>query len=268
MKDIGIDYSYYPILKGSIQGNHITELKEQLIYRARDNIESYKPTGIVDIDLQVFLISTILLRNLNNKFLIRKFVSNYGKLFESHLRTDIFKQETRKEILQHFGINNDLQFIDKNKAIKIHMLDYLDIKMDLVKNVALDKGFAIAPLNSFILSIREAAEQMLFERIKAMKTYNGNTLINEIVDKLRGLYPEPKKRVQDPNYIAPSIKKLIDKAYMEHHLTHQERIKLGIYLQGQEFDDDYILDIFKQLSDYNEKTTKYQLNSLKRYIKK
>jgi DNA primase large subunit len=252
-----------------VREHHITELKEQLIYRARDNIESYKPTKILDIDIQVFLISTIILRNLNNKFLIRKFVSNYGKLMESHFRTDIFVRETRKEILKYFGINKDLEFVEKRQFVKIHMIDYMDIKLDLVKDVSLDKGFVYAPIKVFILAVREAIEKMLFEKIGSMKPYYDNQIINRIVDKLNEKYPKPQEKltVAKGAIVPESIKELIEKAYKEHHLTHSERIKLGIYLQAQGYDMDYILDIFRQLSDWNEKITKYQLQSLKRYIK-
>lgn len=270
-----IDYSYYPVLKGSVQG-HITELKKQLIYRARDNIESYKPTNILDIDTQVFLISTIILRNLNNKFLIRKFVSNYGKLFESHFSTDIHKKETRKAVLEYFEITKDLEFEDKHKAVKIHIMNYLDISL-LTDNPAFNMmhqsvsgGYIYQPIKQFLFMIRQAMENKLFGKIRSMKAYNDNPLINDVVNKLRDKYPESVKRVSNTiNQSVPlTIQQLIDKAYNEHHLTHPERIKLGIYLQGQDYDEDYILEIYKQCSDYSEKTTKYQLKSLRKYIKK
>ena len=107
-----IDYSYYPFLKGSLQYRHINEFDEQSILYAQDNIEKYTPTKQLELDTQVWLISTIMLRCLNNNFITRKFVSNYSKLFESHLTKDFKNKEIRLEVLDYFRIKNkkDIEF--------------------------------------------------------------------------------------------------------------------------------------------------------------
>ena len=101
-----------------------------------------------------------------------------------------------------------------------------------------------------------------------MKLYTKNELINKVVEEIKPKYPQFNK-LQAPNKdnLPPSIQSLIDIAYRDHHLDHRSRIKIGIYLQAQNFEMDYILDIFRQLTDWDEKITRRQLASLKRYIK-
>jgi DNA primase large subunit len=277
-RPVGIDYSYYPVLKGSLQHQHIINLDEQAILYAQDNIEKYTPTKQLELDTQVWLISTIMLRCLNNNFITRKFVSNYSKLFEYHLTKDIKNKEIRLEILDYFNIKKkDLEFIMVHKVefIKIHVMDYLEIletglpePQFHIKQLPMSKGFIYIETQRFLYLLRLALEQRLFQKIKGMKEYTDNPIINECVSVLKGKYPQENEYApKSGNIIAPSIQELITKAYETHHLGHSERIRLGIYLQGRGFSTDYILEIYKQLSDFNEKITRYQLESLKKYIK-
>lgn len=272
-----INYSYYPFLPNARRT--ITNLDEQCVLYARDNIEKYTPTEILQLDISVFLVSTIILRNLNNNFLTRKFVNNFGKLFESKILKDIFNKEIRMEVLQYFDVKKDIEFIfvNKTRLVKIHINDYLEIQQHVnndqnkalqLVNQVLDKGFVIIELERFVYLMRLAFEHKLFDRIKSMKVHDGHILINRCVnEELKPKYPEYIRKDNNDGIIAPNIQQLIDKAYKEHHLDHNERIRLGIYLQKHEYDMDYIVEIFKQLSDFDPKITAYQLQSLKRYIK-
>lgn len=270
-----INLSYYPFLKESLEGQHISEFQDHTINYAKDNIEQYNPTNLLDIDREVFLISTIILRNLNNNFLIRKFVDNYGKLFEGHFRTDINHHSLKHAVFEYFNIRN-IQFDDKKRQIiKGRMNDILELSVQVddkypkfkLINLNPIQGYIYCSLHDFIFLCRLVLEKKLFEKIKKMKAYHGDKRINEVVDGLRVKYPEYKPKKNNTTKVPQSIQELINIAYTEHHLTHPQRIKLGIYLQANNFDEDYIIEIFKQLSDYDEKTTKYQLKSLLRYIK-
>lgn len=271
-----INYSNYPFLDGAVT-DHITELDEQAILHCKDNIERYTPTNILELDIPVWLISTIILRCVNNNYLTRKFVANYGKFVETLLLKDINNKSIRQEILQYFGITKDVEFIYprlNTSLIKIPIMNYLDFEGTLsseprlkLVNQVLEKGFVIAEKPRFIYLIRVSLEQKLFKRIKNMKLYTQNELINKVVEEVREKYPQYNPNLQSPRNIPPSIQSLIDKAFREHHLDHRERIRLGLYLLSRNFDWEYILDIFKALSDFDLKVTTYQLNSLRKYIK-
>ena len=276
-----INYSYYPFLKGAIT-KHITEFDEQSILQARDNIERYTPTHILELDLPVWLISTIMLRCLNNNYVTRKFVANYGKSFEHRLLQgkDIYDKELRTRVLEFLGIRNpNISFtkVRTEQYVKIGMVDYLEILEDGLSvsapqfqlvNQIVHVGSVFIELQPFIYLLRLALERRLLIKIKSMKLYTDNEFINRCVKELKEKYPPEDQYINVKNSsIAAPIKELISKAYETHHLSHGERIRLGIYLQGRNYSMDYILDIFKQLSDYSEKTTKYQLQSLRKYIK-
>ncbi len=271
-------------MKGSLQHRHINDLEEQAILYAQDNIEKYTPTRQLELDTQVWLISTIMLRCLNNNFITRKFVSNYSKLFEYHLTRDFKNKEIRLEILDYFGISKDIKFMPipigskkQEEFVSIHVMDYLEIfeKTDSlpapqfhIKQLPMSKGFIYLETPKFVYLLRLVIEQKLYQKIKTMKVYTDNEIINNAVQELRLKHPEfDKAQVSNKNNVPESIKELISKAHEEHHLGHSERIKLGLFLMRNNFDWDYIIDIFSQLSDFSLKTTTYQLNSLKKYIK-
>jgi DNA primase large subunit len=190
-------------------------------------------------------------------------------------------KEIRVEILDYFKVEDKDVIYDsvhKQPFVKIHCIDYLELleeglsvqapQFDLV-NQTLYNGFVYLEYQRFIYLLRLSLEQRLYQKIKSMKVYKDNDLINECVSVLKGKYPEyDKQRAPSKGNIPESIKELIEIAYRDHHLGHRQRIKLGIYLQSNGFDMEFILDIFRQLSDWNEKVTRYQLNSLKRYINK
>ena len=264
-----------------MQHQHINQLDEQAILYTQDNIEKYTPTKQLELDTQVWLVSTIMLRCLNNNFITRKFVSNYSKLFEYHLTKDIKNKEIRLEILDYFGIKKkDIEFlmVQKVEFIRIHVMDYLEFfeKTDSlpapqqfhIKQLPMSKGFIYIETQRFLYLLRLALEHRLISKIKSMKDYKENEIINKAVQELRLKYPEFDK-AQAPNKenIPWSIQELISKAYEEHHLDHRQRIHLGLYLLRNNFDWDYIINIFSSLSDFSLKTTTYQLNSLRRYIK-
>lgn len=279
-----INYSYYPFLSGAQRNRpHILEFDEESILYAKENIEKYTPTQILDLDLPVWLISTIMLRCLNNNYVTRKFVSNYGKTVEYRLLQgkDIYDKEVRFQLFNFFSkhLLMDIEFtkVRTETFVRIHMMHYLEIMEDGLSvsapqfklvNQILHQGFVFIELQPFIYLIRLALESRLIKKIKGMKLWKENELLNRCVKELTQKYPEyDKLRAPSKTNIPYSIQELIDKAYRDNNLSHRERIKLGVYLQGQNFDMDFILDIFKRLSDYDPKITEYQLRSLKRYIK-
>jgi DNA primase large subunit len=192
---------------------------------------------------------------------------------------DFLNKEVRMEILQYFNIDKDILFssVSKEPFVKIHIMEYLELlekglsiqaPQFQLANQILSKGYVYLEYARFIYLMRISLECRLFNKIKTMKEWTENKLINRCVKELDVKYPRFDK-VQAPSKenIPYSIQELIDIAHRDHHLSHHQRIKLGIYLQKNHFSDDYIMDIFKQLSDFSEKTTRYQLQSLKRYIK-
>jgi DNA primase large subunit len=193
---------------------------------------------------------------------------------------DFLNKEVRMEILQYFNIDKDILFssVSKEPFVKIHIMEYLELlekglsiqaPQYTLPNQTLSKGYVYLEYARFIYLMRVSMEQRLLNRVKTMKEWTENKLINRCVKLLDEKYPRFDKHLSAPSKdnIPYSIQELIDIAKRDHHLNHHQRIKLGIYLQKNNFDMEYIMDIFRQLSDWNEKTTRYQLQSLKRYIK-
>ena len=217
---------------------------------AFEHIEKYTPTKLLDLDLSVWLVSMIMLRCVNNSYLTRKFVSNYGKYtFEHRTMKDFLNKETRMEILEYFGVFKDVLFesVSKEPFTKIHCMDYLELleqglsiqapQFNLV-NQTLHKGHVLLEYQRFIYLLRLSLEQRLITKIKSMKDFKGNEMINRCVKQLDERYPRfDKQSAPNKDNIPYSIQELIDKAYRDNNLNHRERIKLGLYLNEKRFPD-------------------------------
>jgi len=272
-----ISYSKFPFLPGA--QTSIIEFKPQLINYARDNIEQYRPTGSLSTDIQIFLITTVLLRNINNNRLTRKFVENLGKYFETNLSHDITTKNSRDEVMSFFDVHRPIEFYEKD-YIKIKLADYLHlISMDNQRRILdqrfklglqlLDKGYVFIKRPNFLYLLRLRLEYFMTNKISKMKPYISDEYFNSVAEGLTDKYPVENVRYDlntSRNTFPPCIKYLFHKAATEHHLNHQERIFIGTYLQSKGYRTEYILEnIFEKLSDYSKRTTEYQLESLKKY---
>lgn len=272
--------NYYLFLSGAQR--RVKEFTNNDINHAIKNIPVFKPTGFEDKDITTFLIIVIILRATNSKFLINNFVANYGKQFESHFRTDIKDKDIRQEIFKFFNLQQyDQITFHQGNWIKIKVPDYLKLIINnetkqvlnpkfILKNQQLMGGYVFTEIKDFIYLMRLVVENHLRTKISKMKVYEENETINGHVEYLKEKYQNYEKPTSANNNkeIPQSIQDLIDLAYTEHHLTHPQRMKLGIFLQARNYDMDYIIDIFRQLTDFNEAKTRYQLRSLQKYIRK
>ena len=274
-----INYCNYPFLPKAAIG--IKDLDRESILHCKRNIEKYIPTNIQDLDIPVWLISTIILRNVESNILTRKFVSNYGKLFETFVNKDILNKDIRTELFRYFNIDNDISFVKidrKLTAIKIHMLDFLELSLKTpehkftLAHYPPTKGYCLIERPRFVYLMRTVLESLLLKKIKKMKLYTENELINEIVKEFKLKYPKPKTQQEYINLkntgiidanIPPCIAKIFEKTNKEAYLDHNERILVSTFLSAKGFDNQWISEnIFEKLSDYNKKVTDYQLSFL------
>lgn len=225
------------------------------------------------IEVNVFYNSLIIIKKLNNSYITRKYIENFGKRFEQFILQDLSKMDIREQVLDFLGIIFKIQFIG-NEIIAMKVSEYLmmvreDGSLFKLINVALKRGRIVMSNKHFALLLRIKLQNILTNRIKQMPSVENIDFGDEYNEKIAALNekyhivygPVTNLSGEQP----PCISEMINKGKETHHLDHISRLTLAIYLKSKNYDEDYILDIFRGLSDYSEKTTKYQLSRLDRY---
>lgn len=264
-------YSKYPFLDGAKQYIPKDNFTEQYIHYAYNHLWDQAPNiNFPELDVQSFVISLILLKNTDNTRIYKRWIELFCKKFETLFLKDVYVDDTvRNQVLPLFGIKDgNIKFYPSYCSMKTpYYLQFIkelkDEDFQLV-NQQMSKGIVNLYYQRFVLILREKLERIIFARIK--QRYTKNELINQYSNELRQKYPvrtfqAPKTNGQLP----PCMLYLIELAKKEHDLSHQQRMALGMYMMGKEYEMDDILEIYAQLADYKEKTTIYQLNKLSNY---
>jgi DNA primase large subunit len=223
------------------------------------------------IEVNVFMNCIVILKNMDSSFVTRTFISNYAKRFEYFFLQDISNKTIRHEVMDYFDISTEYQRYEHD-IVKMSVPYFLV----LVRNVlgfrlvdqTVNNGTVTLSNKQFVFILRTLFENKLIERIKTMGSVEHIDIDIERINTIREKYKkyEPKiLNVTNSGNIPPCIQFMIQRVKEEHYLTHPERLALGIYLKSKNYADDYIMEIYKQLSDYKEKVTTYQLSRLDKY---
>jgi DNA primase large subunit len=273
-------YSKYPFLLGarSLVSAPYTEIKYPgTTYSYFNRLLSVPSSYQLETErIQVYLFynSMILLKKIDSNYISRKFISNFAKIFQSYFIHDISNKDVRDLVLDFFNISSEYQKYE-HEIVKMSVPYYLQLVRGIpgneykLINQAVNNGTVIIPNTQFVKILRMLLEQILFKRIQDMNPVDNIEVDESWIDTIRNQYKKYEivnnPTVTTPGIMPPCFQYMIQKAHTEHHLNHIERVALGIYLKSKNYSDDYILDIYKDLSDYKEKVTMYQLNRLDKY---
>ncbi|HQT45238.1 MAG TPA: hypothetical protein PLO51_04615, partial [Candidatus Micrarchaeota archaeon] len=156
-----------------------------------------------------------------------------------------------------------------NGAFQVGMADYLrytprDVHYKLV-NANLVKGkVASLTREKLIRIIEEAVKKRVIAGLGAKGEYP--SLVKEYSKKLSQILPKAEQgviQIASENY-PPCIKKLLSDLAVSENLPHSARVALAIYLIKAGVEDGKIVKLFSTAPDFNEGTTKYQVE----YIRK
>jgi DNA primase large subunit len=231
------------------------------------------------MDIQVFLISLIILYNSDNKKLHKKYIENYCKQFEKYFLKDIYDVNIRNEVLDFILKTVPDSMIFTPQYVTMPFTYYLmAMSNDMVGsefklvNQLMQNGRVIIYYNKFVLMLRIKLEGIIFNRLK--QKYETNEIINGYVEELKQKHPvktyDQAPTISNNNnntgILPPCISYMINKAKTQHDLEHKERLILGIYMVKKGYAEEEILDVYSQLSDYKESITKKGLKPLSRYM--
>lgn len=107
-----------------------------------------------------------------------------------------------------------------------------------------------------IVKVLEEKRSSIFKEVVEKATFISKTgpSIKEVAEELKG--------VIDLESFPPCIKNLYDRALRGDHLSHHERFALATFLLNIGMDVDSVVDVFRNLPDFNEKIARYQVEHL------
>ncbi len=196
------------------------------------------------------------------------YFSNRLAVAESKRASSYLEREGDSELLL-IAASMGIEAKGASPDFHVGMADYLrytprDVHYKLV-NTDLSGGMVRSlSREKLIRIIEEAVKKRVIAGLGAKGQYPA--LVMEYAKKLSQSLPKMEQaslNISSENY-PPCIKDLLARLAISENLPHTARVALAIYLVRAGLDDDKITKIFSTAPDFNENTTKYQVE----YIRK
>jgi len=222
-----------------------------------------------EIEILSFPVAVMMVSATNDPFLKRRYA-----LAESKRAYNLLKQENKEKITQLAATFN--WRIESTKTVAdfaLHFADFLrnatgfhETKWKLVNRTM---------LNGEVYLTRDEAARLLAEEVrghieKKLETKIGLELpqnVENIVERLKQLFASRKGKMrleEMPREIVldafpPCIRQLYNNILSGRHISHVGRFALTSFLINSGMTVDNVVDLFRSLSDFNERMTRYQV---------
>lgn len=256
---------------------------EYIINRATLRVETEIFKGKIVYDLEkyeieilTFLVSLLIVRRTEVDNIYKKYSLFEAMRAEKFLTNDLLKQKSsskRKLLLfkifkELFNFEIEIEPQDI-RIFKLSVSDYLlraskmnEQEWKLI-NRLVTNGHVYLDIDETVRLIRSELSNLIYDRIKNMQSTNTSNVIdfkaNEIRKKYFAQFPSIKYKITD---YPPCIKHALEISEKGENLPHSARFLLATYLLSIGKSIDETIAPFKNLPDYNERITKYQVEHL------
>jgi len=277
------DYAKYPFLKEAgelvkildfslqdVSSNILEKAKERVLLSLKGKIE---PTlEDEEMELLSFSLSLLLVKAINNEYVIKRFCLNEALRVEYFLKEEFVKNNINL-IIYFFKklFNVDLREVNNEEELffEIPFKDYLkrsikfhDDSWKLV-NRPLIKGYVRLKAKDLIRLIREEISSLIEERIKLIKVTKIPDNLKSVIDDLRKKIPRPKySLVRDVKDYPPCVKHALKELEEGKNLPHYGRFLLATYLLSIGKSIEEVINYFSKAPDFKEKITRYQVEHI------
>ncbi len=266
-----VEWARYPFIseaKEGVRREAGNEITEEIIERATNRVIqaikhkriqmiSHLNSSDIEIDIKSYIIARIMVSLINRK------LENY------------IEGETKRalEYAQHHGQENYLfqQLGVEIKENRVSLKDYLRIigpftKMKLANRIVKEGWVELTDPERGVL-LKEAIRREISKGLPISANLIPEELkkrlepyLKQIQDEIAIKFKEFKGGSKD---IAPCIQVIIDKLRRGDKVSHIERWVMAVFLINRGWDLDRITNIFANQENFNERTTKYQLQHIK-----
>jgi DNA primase large subunit len=286
------DYTKYPFLKEAAKyvrepGLRIEDLEDpelsEILRRAEERVEeailyamvTRNPRQDEDVEILSFTVAIILALATQNTFIQKRYALAEAKQAYEDMKLE--PKEKLEKIAQNFGwelsLNNDRSIpyeYTVNFADYLHNATYLrEGKWKLTQRV-LSNGRVYIMGNEVARLLEEEVRRYVEKRMepKDLPKLQGNVL--EVTERIKKLAEDrvgktdvtdfPKVVVQTA--FPPCVQALYQAFSSGRHLSHIGRFTLTSFLINIGMPSATVIDLFKNISDFSEKLTRYQVEHI------
>jgi DNA primase large subunit len=271
LEQLGSDPDLELIRKQAI--HRIKSAADGTRYKSDINENEINSDATLPIEVFSFLLAVILLKLKGNNSLIRKFSLAEARRAEEYLKKDLKemsdedKVELAKKII--FSLSSiTVKNTEKKGQFFIPVYDYLmhsvhfhEKEWKLI-NRQVEDGKVFLTSEKVARLVRSELSNFISKKILSTKSPSMVTGFKKPLEELTSLAKKYYVPTMVSSEYPPCIKHAIDVMEKGENLPHSGRFLLGTYLLGVGKSIEQIAPLFKNAPDYNEKITKYQLNSL------
>jgi DNA primase large subunit len=223
-----------------------------------------------DSELLSFIVAIILLKSTGIATLIRRFSLAEARRAERYLQQDLWSSRNKnldlplKIIRDLFAVNVSIdgdEFVIKIPDYLQRSVHFHEKEWKLV-NRRVSNGFVYLTAHETVRLIRAELGQYINEKIQSVNVEFVPQGFKQRINDLVLL----AKKFSDTIYVSleypPCVKHGIEILEKGENLPHSGRFLLATYLLSKGQTVDQIAPLFKNAPDYNERTTKYQLEHI------
>jgi DNA primase large subunit len=224
-----------------------------------------------DSELLSFLVAIILLKSAGISTLIRRFSLAEARRAERYLQQELLVSREQKNLELPLKIIRDLFSVNvslDNDEFVIKVTDYLQRAIHFhekewkLVNRRVSNGLVYLTAHETVRLIRAELGEYINGKIQSINIESVPEGFKQRVDDLVLL----AKKFSDTTYVSseypPCVKHGIEVLEKGENLPHSGRFLLATYLLSKGQTVDQIAPLFKNAPDYNERTTKYQLEHI------
>jgi DNA primase large subunit len=286
-------YKYVPSLDVILENNRLKELVvERIVSAVRGRVFLGSNNPSEDL-LTTFHVSILVIKEIGSKWLQGRFANYEAERSYRFLQEE--DSTSMIEILRAAGVNvgklskefklligrtrSGREVFDVYDYV-IGFQDYLrytkrfwgDSKWKLV-NRLLSKGYVYVKKEELARIGKEVFYDKIMKLFEEIELVPGGELISDLASKVKNSIPSKYYRTEETlegprargivtEAFPPCIKKIYDAMLKGENLSHHERFAIATFLIALGASTEYIVDLFRNLPDFNEKITRYQIEHL------
>ncbi|MEM2137478.1 MAG: hypothetical protein QW568_00120, partial [Candidatus Anstonellaceae archaeon] len=216
-------------------------------------------------ELVLYAAGRMIVSSANNRYLINRYAVAEAKRASDYLASDISK---RPEYLDMAASEFGIRFEKNSDAFFVSLADYLNYTPRSVdyklSNREVSGGKVKIKSHERIRMVEEAVKKKIEATLPIRAEFTPDIKASGV--RLLALLPKleaPVTKVGQENY-PPCIRKLIEELALNVNVPHTGRVALAIYLVNAGAKDEEIVDYFRHAPDFSEKTTRYQVEHIRK----
>jgi DNA primase large subunit len=253
--------------------NIIKHAEQRILASFNTTPQPSQPLKNSAIEIASFPVAIMMVAAINDNYLKKRYALNEAKRIHQFLKEE--KPEKIFQIAKFFNWN--IQTAPQNTiySFTIPFTTYLQNTTNLqdpywkLINRQLHKGQIILTQHEATRLLQEEIRKHIETKLNT-KTTTLPPQIKTTVEKLKNTFTAQKKAIKLEEYpktvnieaFPPCVKALYNATTSGHHLSHIGRFTLTTFLVNVGMTTENVLDLFRNLSDFNERLTRYQIEHI------